>query len=107
MTALESRNFRPWSLQVIRGWSGSSWTVAASPAGGQVKAASLASQAAPGFCDHAIGSSTEAPFEVWAGAVGVASGVAVGVGVGVVSAKCGATLGFGVAVPVDAFGVAV
>jgi hypothetical protein len=58
----DSRNLRPSSLQVISGSSGSS-TIggAASPFGGQVKAANFACHSSPGFCAQAIGSSTSAP----------------------------------------------
>src|SRR3954451_15508843 len=101
MTALESRNFSPASLQVISGSVGLSTTGGASlPLGGQVNAWYFASHWSPGSSTQASGSSTEAPLLVCAGvggavgdaaAVGAVNGDAVGVGLGVESARCGAT----------------
>src|SRR4051794_6002795 len=105
MTALESRNFSPASLQVISGSFGLSTTGGASlPLGGHANAWYFASHWSPGLSAQASGSLTDAPLLVVVGTgaavgVGAVSGDAVGVGVGVESAKCGATRGLGVAVP--------
>src|SRR6188472_1374568 len=65
ISALESRNFRPSSLQAISGSSGLSDLGATfSPLGGQVNFEYFCNHSTPGSCAHCSGLSTGAPFWV-------------------------------------------
>src|SRR3954470_7988385 len=95
MTATDSRNFWPLSSQVISGSSGWSATGAAVlPLAGHWNAANFFSHSSPGFCAHATGLPTGAPFAVGCGACDAAGadGVAAGGGAEV---ACGAANGAG------------